>query len=268
MMDLLRNEGVFIAWAVLLLAGLGILFRYASRRAEGRTAVVLLGTVIFALSLGQFAFFYFYYIPKIRAETAREMEILLESMNIIELDNVKQNDLVLAYQRENEALNQTVRSLRSRIEAPRDRTAEARAGSAPPKTRAERESAAASPSPPAAAEPSSRKGKRYQPMPSNAGYRIKVLTPEPNREFGQHLKSAFEWLRFAVNAVGLEPENESRIVYHADADREQADYIAAFLRYTYKITVPTQLDADPVRASTFQVYLTGDTGIYWKSRMR
>jgi hypothetical protein len=289
-MDLLKNDGVFIVWAVLLLAALLVIFRYMARRVETRPAALALGTLIFVISVGQFAFFYFYYVPKIRVEMHREVEILIESMSIIELDNVKQNDLVHAYQRENEALNLTVRNLRAGDDAPEEQAAGRVSGQGVPVKPPDKAPVAPAvtvqkvPLPPAAEKkfekegahpvqakeetPPPRKGKRYRPLRENTDYNITILTPEDNREFAKHLKEAFKWLWFDVKEPLLEDVSENRLVFHSESDRSKADYIVAFLHFTYKFSATPELFPDPLRQGIFLLYLTPESGRYWETKSR
>ena len=111
---LLAKEGIIIGWVLFLCGALLVLFRYGIRKIDSRPTALLLGSLILILSLGQFLFFYFYYSPAAKEELRAEIEALTDKSAILGLENVNQNDLVVAYKRENEILDRQIGKFRSR----------------------------------------------------------------------------------------------------------------------------------------------------------
>lgn len=110
----LAREGIVIAWVIILLVALIVLFRYGIRKIDSRATVLWMGGLILILSLGQFLFFCFYYAPAVKRDLRAEIDTVTDKMAVLDIDNVNQNDLVVAYKRENEIMNHLIRKLRTR----------------------------------------------------------------------------------------------------------------------------------------------------------
>ncbi len=270
-LEMAASREMLIAWAILLLAALLIIFWYVARKVESRSAAVILAGMILLVSVGQFAAFLWYYVPTVKQES----RLLREKITLIELDNVKERDIALAYQRENATLNQTVRSMRGKIQDLEERTSgESDRQPAPagiPATAVpEPEGVRGKPAPPkrvaagregsrpqeaATSPPPPKRKKWFQPRKSNTRYRVTILTPESNAPLARTLEESLKVLLFQTGEPLLIDVDENRIIYYSDEDTKRAAYLGAFLKYKYKIDAPLKLSPNKQHQGSFQVYL-------------
>jgi hypothetical protein len=181
----------------------------------------------------------------------QKAELLKEKVTLIELDNVKERDIALAYQRENATLNQSVRNLRAKVQDLEERIAAGSPGQ-PAATGPN-----ASPPPNAAASPPAPKPRKkwFQPRRSNVRYSVTILTPESNAPQAQSLEKSLKFLRFQTGETLLIDVDENRLIYYSDEDYKRAAYLGAFLKYKYNIDAPLKLSPNKQHQGRFQVYL-------------
>jgi len=270
------SRELLAAWAILLAAVLLILFWYLARKVESRSAAWVLGGMILLVSAGQFAAFLLFYVPTV----ASRMEQLGETITLVELDNRKERDVALAFQRENATLNQTVRNLRARVRdleegVPSGALAGSAASSEGPPAAAQKpagtavqgalpgrgavEGAGETPVaavPERPAEAMTQEQKWMQPRASNARYHVTILTPESNTPLARNLEETLKHLRFQTEEPVFADVDRKRVVYYSETDYRRAAYLVWLLQYKFKIELPMELSPDERNQGRLQIHLT------------
>jgi len=264
----LTRNGLAIAWAALLMVSLPVIFRLGLRRLESRSRAVLLGALVLLLSAGPYAAYLLDLLPRGKADAATEVRTLREKMAILDLDNVKQNDLAIAYQRENADLSQMVTRLRTQAESVETRLAELDAANRKLEERntayrdensrlqkkiesLENRAQARAEAPAAPARPQ----EPQRTAQDRSAYTISIATPKRNLASLQSVASSLQRQGYQIQNTLPFEVTETRLVYYDPSDEAEAESIAAFLKRNNGIQVPLKLSQNRSRQKKFQLFL-------------
>ena len=261
--DFLTRYGSTILWSLVLVVSLPLLYLFGLRQTERRATAILLGGLVTVLTVGQFAYFTLFALPGVQKEAGREIRFLREKLAIIDLDNVNQNELAIAYQRENAALNKMLNKLRAEndhLEAEvsglrrknRDRTSDS-AGRTVSTARTQDAGRAASTSLSKTARTAGEQTGRS--LSTTSEYRVTVLTAARNLALSRSIEAALRKHGFQIeSAIPIEAE-QNRLVYYAESDTGRAEKIAYILKTDYHINLQMKLSPNTSRRHSFQIFL-------------
>ncbi len=267
-LELLSGNIVAIGWGLVIIASLLLIYRYGLRPLEPRSSAVFVTALILLISVGPFAMFYLYSLPKVRADSAAEFNRVREKLAMIDLDNVKQNDLSVAYQRENADLNRTLIELRAQSESLNNRFADLESRNEKLKrkntayqdenSRLKKKVASLeknSRPKPDRTPPSGRKAEKRGPSEKPSIYMVSITTPERNQSLCRSIESALKRKGFQIQSIIPMEVNESRLVYYSESNEGKAKIIAALLKREYDIHVRLKLSQNRSRKNSFQIFL-------------